>query len=102
MWRPRSRRRPRPGRLTPGCGGAAGAGAGAIIGARRTGSSGGQAVEAIDAARRLESLPAVAAAARAGGLSAAQSAAVSAAVAADPAAEGRLLEAWGRGALGRR
>src|ERR1700736_600270 len=67
--------------------------------ARTTGSSVGQAVEAIDAARRLESLPAVAAAARSGGLSAAQSAAVSAAVAADPAAEGRLLEACGRVSL---
>src|ERR1700736_2265687 len=67
--------------------------------ARTTGSSVGQAVEAIDAARRLESLPAVAAAAGPGGLSAAQSAAVSAAVAAAPAAEGRLLEACGRVSL---
>jgi len=67
--------------------------------ARTTGTSVGQAAEAIDTARRLEQLPAVAAAARAGELSAQQAAAVASAAAADPAAEGRLLDKAERSSL---
>src|ERR1700724_2788235 len=50
--------------------------------ARTTGTTVGQAMEAIDTARRLDALPEVAARARAGQLSAAQSSAVASAVAA--------------------
>src|SRR5579859_3154398 len=59
--------------------------------ARTTGTTVGQAVEAIDTARRLEALPEVAAKARSGELSAAQSSAIASAVSADPAAAGPLL-----------
>lgn len=60
--------------------------------ARRTGTSVGHAAEAIETARRLSSLPGLAAAARAGELSAQQAAAVAGAAGADPAAELRLLD----------
>ena len=60
--------------------------------ARTTGTSVGQAAEAIDTGRRLEHLPALAAAARAGELSAQQAAAVADAATADPAAEARLVD----------
>jgi len=60
--------------------------------ARTTGTSVGQAAEAIETARRLEHLPTAAAAARAGELSAQQAAAVAAAATVDPTAEARLLE----------
>ena len=59
--------------------------------ARVCGTSVGQAVKEIDTARRLEQLPAVAAAARAGALSAHQAAAVADAATADPSAEQRLV-----------
>src|SRR5579859_2857641 len=59
--------------------------------ARTTGTTVGQAMEAIDTARRLDALPEVAAKARAGELSSAQSAAIASAVSADPAAAGSLL-----------
>jgi hypothetical protein len=59
--------------------------------ARATGTSVGQAVEAIETARRLESLPEVAAQARRGALSAAQSSLIASAAAADPAAQSDLL-----------
>jgi hypothetical protein len=68
--------------------------------ARTTGTSVGQAAEVLDTARRLEQLPAVAAAARSGELSAQQAAAVAAAASADASAERRLLEAAGRSSLG--
>lgn len=67
--------------------------------ARTTGTSVGQATEAIDTARRLEQLPAAAAAARAGELSAQQAAAVASAAAADPSAERRLLDKAERSSL---
>ena len=60
--------------------------------ARSTGSSVGQAGEAIETARRLARLPGVAAAARSGALSAQQAAAIAGACGADPGAESRLLE----------
>jgi len=60
--------------------------------ARSTGTSVGQAAEAIETARRLSHLPAVAVAARRGELSAQQAAAVAGAAVADPGAEYRLLE----------
>ncbi|MGI8632165.1 MAG: DUF222 domain-containing protein [Solirubrobacterales bacterium] len=60
--------------------------------ARTTGTSVGQAGEAIETARRLARLPGVAAAARSGQLSAQQAAAVAGACGADPSAESRLLE----------
>jgi hypothetical protein len=68
--------------------------------ARTTGSSVAQAVEAIETGRRLEQLPVVDAAARAGALSAQQAAALAAAAAADPAAERRLVEAARESSLG--
>jgi hypothetical protein len=68
--------------------------------ARTTGTSVGQATEAIETARRLEKLPGVAAAAKAGELSASQAAAVSDAAGADPSAEARLLEKARTSSLG--
>lgn len=60
--------------------------------ARTTGTSVGQAADAIETARRLERLPAVSTAARSGVLSVQQASAVADAAAADPTAEGRLVE----------
>ena len=59
--------------------------------ARRTGTSVGQAMQAIETGRRLRDLPATSAAARRGELSVQQSAAIADAATADPAAETRLL-----------
>jgi hypothetical protein len=59
--------------------------------ARSTGSSVGQAAEALATARRLESLPTLDAAARCGALSGAQTAAIADAASADPSAEARLV-----------
>src|SRR5579859_7048630 len=59
--------------------------------ARTTGTTVGQAIEAIDTARRLDALPEVAERARRGELSTAQSSAIASAAAADPAAAGPLL-----------
>jgi len=67
--------------------------------ARRTGTSVSGAGEVLDTARRLASLPVVAAAARSGALSAAQVAAVADAATADPSAEERLVEQAGRSCL---
>ena len=67
--------------------------------ARTTGTSVGQAVEVLGTARRLESLPVVAAAARAGELSAQQAVAVSVAATADPSAERRLVRMATRSSL---
>ena len=61
--------------------------------ARTTGTSVAQAVETIETGRRLEQLPVVAAAARAGALSGQQAAALAETAAAEPAAECRLVEA---------
>ena len=60
--------------------------------ARTTGTSVSQASEAIETARRLDDLPALSAAARAGHLSGAQVAAVADAASVDPSAEDRLVE----------
>ena len=60
--------------------------------ARTTGTSVGQASEAMATARRLETLAVAGAAARAGRLSAAQVAAVADAASVDPTAEARLVE----------
>jgi hypothetical protein len=60
--------------------------------ARTTGTSVGAAKEALESARRLQELPATAAAARRGELSAQQVAVITDAAAADPDAEARLLE----------
>ena len=68
--------------------------------ARAMGSSVAQAVEAIETGRRLEHLPVVASAARAGALSGPQASALAAAAAADPAAEHRLVEAARETSLG--
>jgi hypothetical protein len=59
--------------------------------ARVSGTSVGGAVEAIETARRLESLPKVAAEARRGVLSSAQSSAIASAAVVDPAAQSQLL-----------
>jgi hypothetical protein len=59
--------------------------------ARSTGATLGQAAESLATARRLEHLPVLDAAARAGELSAAQIAAVADAATADPAAQARLV-----------
>jgi hypothetical protein len=59
--------------------------------ARTTGTSVGAARDALEAARRLQDLPATEAAARRGDLSAQQVAVITDAAAADPAAEARLL-----------
>ena len=68
--------------------------------ARTTGTSVGQASEAIETARRLEKLPAVAAAAKAGVLSAQQASAVSDAAAVDASCEARLIEKARTSSLG--
>jgi Domain of unknown function (DUF222) len=68
--------------------------------ARATGSSVAQAVETIETGRRLEQLPVVAGAARAGALSAPQAAALAAAAAVCPTAEARLVEAARESSLG--
>jgi hypothetical protein len=60
--------------------------------ARSTGTSVRQASEVLETARRLEKLPALAAAARAGSLSASQVAAVADAAVVDPSAEARLVQ----------
>lgn len=60
--------------------------------ARTTGTSVGQAADAIETARRLDRLPAVSAAARSGVLSAQQASAIADAAAADPSAASRLVE----------
>ena len=67
--------------------------------ARTTGTSVAHAVEVIDTARRLETLPAVAAAARSGGLSAPQAAAVADAAVVDASAQARLVAQAGRSSL---
>ncbi len=67
--------------------------------ARTTGTSVGQASEALLTGRRLATLPAASAAARAGRLSAPQAAAVADAAAVDPAAEERLVESAQRCSL---
>jgi hypothetical protein len=67
--------------------------------ARASGTSVGAAVEAIDTARRLDTLPDVAARARVGDLSAAQTSAIAGAAAADPRAASRLLEQSQRASL---
>ena len=67
--------------------------------ARTTGSSVGQAVEALHTARRLEGLPELAARARRGELSAAQSAVIAELAVADPGAEVRLLDCSRRASL---
>ena len=68
--------------------------------ARTTGTTVSQAGEAIETARRLEKLPAVAAAAKAGALSAQQAAAISDAAAVDGSAEARLVEKARTSSLG--
>src|SRR5919199_3323650 len=60
--------------------------------ARVTGTSVGHAARDLETARRLEKLPAVAAAARSGALSGQQAAAVAGAASADPSAEQRLVD----------
>ena len=68
--------------------------------ARTSGTSLSVAAQALDTARRLESLPEVAAAARSGALAAAQTAAIAGAAVAAPAAAGRLMEAARSSSLG--
>ena len=68
--------------------------------ARRTGTTASDATRAIRTGRRLEDLPATAAAARRGDLSATQSAAITDAASADPSAEERLLDLAGRASVG--
>jgi Domain of unknown function (DUF222) len=68
--------------------------------ARTTGTTVGQAKEILQAARRLKDLPATAAAARRGELSAQQVAAITDAASADPDAEARLLEQSRTASLG--
>src|SRR5438874_3655409 len=63
--------------------------------ARTSGTSVAVAAQALETARRLESLPDVAAAARSGMLSVAQTAAIAQAAVAAPAAAGRLIDAGG-------
>jgi hypothetical protein len=67
--------------------------------ARTGGTSVADAVRALETARRLDSLPAVAAAARTGALSTAQAAAVADAAIVDPSSEDRLVEAARRSSL---
>ena len=67
--------------------------------ARITGTSVGQAADAIETARRLAELPAVATAARSGTLSAQQAAAVADAAVTAPGAEARLLAMAGSASL---
>lgn len=68
--------------------------------ARTTGTSVGQAKEALETGRKLRDLPATADAARRGELSSQQAAAIADAAAADPDAEERLLEASRSGSIG--
>ncbi|MGH9033596.1 MAG: DUF222 domain-containing protein [Acidimicrobiia bacterium] len=68
--------------------------------ARKTGSTVGQAKEALETGRKLRDLPATADAAKRGELSVQQAAVIADAAGADPAAEGRLLEASKSGSLG--
>jgi hypothetical protein len=68
--------------------------------ARRTGTSVGQAKDALETGRRLRDLPATAEAAKRGELSSQQAAAVADAASADPGAEGRLLDAARSESLG--
>jgi hypothetical protein len=68
--------------------------------ARATGTSVSNAAETLATARRLESLPTLAAAARAGELSVAQVAAVADAGVVDPSAEARLVEKARQSSLG--
>jgi hypothetical protein len=67
--------------------------------ARTTGTSVGQAAQALETGKRLDSLPETAAAARRGELSAQQTAAIADAAGADPSAEGTLLHQAKRGSL---
>jgi hypothetical protein len=67
---------------------------------RRTGTTVGQAKQALETGRALRDLPATAEAAKQGELSAQQTAAIADAATADPDAEGQLLEAAGSGSLG--
>src|SRR5688572_22452995 len=67
--------------------------------ARATGTSVRQAGEVLETGRRLERLPALAAAARSGELSAAQVAAVADAAVVDPSAEAALVEKAGSSSL---
>ena len=68
--------------------------------ARRTGTTVGQAKEALETGRKLQDLPATADAAKNGKLSAQQAAAIADAATADPGAEDRLLENSKSGSLG--
>jgi hypothetical protein len=68
--------------------------------ARKTGTSVTKAKEALDTANKLEALPALNAAARAGEVSPAQAAPIAAAASADPSAERRLLDKARRASLG--
>ena len=68
--------------------------------ARKTGTSVGQAADAIETARRLAELPATKKAASRGELSPQQASAIAAAATADPGAEKRLLEQAKTGSLG--
>ncbi len=68
--------------------------------ARTTGTSVGQAKDALETGRRLRDLPATADAATKGDLSAQQAAAIADAASADPDAEERLLETSKSGSLG--
>ena len=67
--------------------------------ARRTGTSVGQAAQALETGKRLDALPDTAAAARRGELSPQQSAAITDAAGADPAAEADLLHQAKHGSL---
>jgi hypothetical protein len=68
--------------------------------ARTTGTSVGQAREALDSARRLQDMPATAEAARRGELSAPQVAVIADAASANPGAEAELLESGRSASLG--
>jgi len=68
--------------------------------ARRTGTTVGQAKDALETGRKLRDLPATAGAAKNGELSAQQVGAIADAASADPDAEERLLEASKSGSLG--
>ncbi len=67
--------------------------------ARRTGTSVGQAAQALETGRRLSALPETAAAARRGELSAQQASAIADAAGADPSAEAELLDQARRSSL---
>ena len=68
--------------------------------ARRTGTTVGQAKQALETGQKLQDLPATAGAARRGELSAQQTAAIADAATADPDAEARLLDAAESESLG--